>query len=146
MNRFVKIDKDTKNGVLTYVRTRYDKRQEIAGYVIVEQLPIPQFSELENCGEFIEYRDGKAWTRYEVTPKSDNEILSILRKKRDEELLVGIAYAQRYNTQKDAGVPTNQSESEYYDLCIYLQSLRDVPEKYLAEGITDLPIKPSFIK
>lgn len=86
----------------------------------IEAVPLMVFDEIQETTDTYtlvngEYRINGAKTEEEIRVERDKAINSILWR------------VERYNQQKQLGIETTDSESEYIAILQYIQYLRDVP-------------------
>lgn len=73
----------------------------------------------------------------EIPSASFDELCASKRAERDRAIEAVIWRVQRYEQQKQLGIQTTDSESEYKKILQYIQNLRDLPEN---PNFPDVPV------
>lgn len=80
----------------------------------------------------------KTFEGEERTPES-------AREERDQAMQKVLWKAERHAQQKTAGLEADLTESQYVDLLVYIQALRDYPQQGSEWYLNNLPEEPNFI-
>lgn len=83
----------------------------------------------------------KAPTLEDPLPPTTEQLAENVRSKRDSMINKIFWRVQRYQTEKEAGVPTDDSEEEYKKILKYIQDLRDITKQ---EGFPSTVVYPTL--